>query len=624
MATSSEEDTHRPSSSKKRRVHKACDTCRQKKIRCGGSASSGMKCPYCASHEYDCSFSSYKKRITKTTTYVENLERRMEKLERLIQQLRPDLDLSEELGEFTKESWDRAAYAPSPPAGDQTRASSSADEEPPPSDDEMAVQATLMNSLKYLRINPAITRYVGKSSNAMLIQKAMEAKSVFSGDGNPPERRSARRPEFWITHPWVRQQLHSEIIIDDSDFPSEDLMKDLIELYFKHINDLFPLLHRPTLESQIADGLHRRCEGFGSVLLLVCAIGSQYSDDPRVLLEGYDSKHSAGWKFFIKVPLMYKSLLTLPRLHDLQTYALACLYLQGTCLTHGCWNIIGIAARMAEDVGAHRRKVYAGVATVENELWKRAFWVITHIDRAVSMNFGRLYAVREEDIDLELPEECDDEYWAVTGNTLKFKQPKGKPSKIAFFNTLLRMDQIIVVLLRTIYASSKSRTLLGLTGPQWAQKLVVELDSWLNKCVDQFPQHLRWDPNRKDRLFMSQSALLHAYYYALQISIHRSFIPKPGQPPTVSFPSLAICTNAARAFTHVMYHAFVRFGFTTFRVPPVIFTVSIVLLLNIWSGKKSGLRPEDDKSSKDLECIHRCLEILTAMEDRCYSAGRVR
>ena len=33
-----------------------------------------------------------------------------------------------------------------------------------------------------------------------------------------------------------------------------------------------------------------------------------------------------------------------------------------------------MAIRVAQDVGAHRRKVYNPIPSVESELWKRAFW----------------------------------------------------------------------------------------------------------------------------------------------------------------------------------------------------------------------------------------------------------
>jgi hypothetical protein len=37
--------------------------------------------------------------------------------------------------------------------------------------------------------------------------------------------------------------------------------------------------------------------------------------------------------------------------------------------------MVGIGVRMAQDVGAHRRKMYTTTdIAIEDELWKRAFW----------------------------------------------------------------------------------------------------------------------------------------------------------------------------------------------------------------------------------------------------------
>ncbi|KAG9308125.1 hypothetical protein JVU11DRAFT_12477 [Chiua virens] len=49
-----------------------------------------------------------------------------------------------------------------------------------------------------------------------------------------------------------------------------------------------------------------------------------------------------------------------------------------------------------------------------------------------------------------------------------------------------------------------------------------------------------------------QSCSLYAYYYTVQMFIHRPFIPSPRKPSLLSFPSLAICTNAARLCSHVI------------------------------------------------------------------------
>lgn len=89
------------------------------------------------------------------------------------------------------------------------------------------------------------------------------------------------------------------------------------------MNLLIPLLHRPTFERQLMQGVHLHNPSFAAVYLLVCATASRFSDDPRVFLEGVESgvvEHSAGWKFFTQVQMVRRTLLGPPSLEDLQSY----------------------------------------------------------------------------------------------------------------------------------------------------------------------------------------------------------------------------------------------------------------------------------------------------------------
>jgi hypothetical protein len=52
--------------------------------------------------------------------------------------------------------------------------------------------------------------------------------------------------------------------------------------------------------------------------------------------------------------------------------------------------------------------------------------------------------------DVDLPTDCDDEYWETDDPDLAFKQPPGKPSKVAFFISLIRQQEIVAFALRTI------------------------------------------------------------------------------------------------------------------------------------------------------------------------------
>lgn len=52
--------------------------------------------------------------------------------------------------------------------------------------------------------------------------------------------------------------------------------------------------------------------------------------------------------------------------------------------------------------------------------------------------------------DLDLPIECDDEYWDNSDPHLRFKQPPNKPSLVTHFILYLRLNQVLAFMLRTI------------------------------------------------------------------------------------------------------------------------------------------------------------------------------
>lgn len=74
------------------------------------------------------------------------------------------------------------------------------------------------------------------------------------------------------------------------------------------------------------------------------------------------------------------------------------MFLSGTEYEAAAWLYVSMGLRKAQDVGAHRRKVYGrGPANIEAELWKRAFWVLVVQDRMMSAHLGRDCSSREEE-----------------------------------------------------------------------------------------------------------------------------------------------------------------------------------------------------------------------------------
>ncbi len=106
----------------------------------------------------------------------------------------------------------------------------------------------------------------------------------------------------------------------------------LVDAYFEHFNVYLPLLHRPTLEHDIQRGLHIRDRSFGSVILLVCAMGAIWTQDHR--LRPPPPGVGPGWEWFDQVGHEQWSLLTRPKLHDLQACAVRSLQY------HCCKNLL--------------------------------------------------------------------------------------------------------------------------------------------------------------------------------------------------------------------------------------------------------------------------------------------
>ncbi|KIY60662.1 hypothetical protein CYLTODRAFT_363801 [Cylindrobasidium torrendii FP15055 ss-10] len=133
-------------------------------------------------------------------------------------------------------------------------------------------------------------------------------------------------------------------------FPEPGLRTSLIDLYFVCRNHFIPLLHRPSFKSSVTQGVHLHDRGFGSAVLLVCAIASRHSDDPRVLLENDTSgRQSTGWKYFIQVPAFETGVSSWPTLYRLQCCALAAIYTQSRSIPLGFWTMSGIGLKIAQD-----------------------------------------------------------------------------------------------------------------------------------------------------------------------------------------------------------------------------------------------------------------------------------
>ncbi|KAF5349865.1 hypothetical protein D9758_014004 [Tetrapyrgos nigripes] len=385
----------------------------------------------------------------------------------------------------------------------------------------------------------------------------------------------ARRPEFWAVYQW---QIPPQEDLKPLAFPETDLMKKLIDLYFVNHGQYLPILHRPTFDRSVAEGMHLRNRNFGCVLLGVCALGSRYCDDPAVLAPEAP-EFSAGWKYFRQIRPNPNHILR-------RTFSLSAPDHMPTSTPESVWVQVAVGIRLAQEVGAHRRR-QGQKPTIEGELWKRVFWMLYSCDIYVSASLGRPRATSSDDFDIDLPVQCDDEYWEHPDPELAFKQPPGH--------------------------GPTHGPMMGRSDLEWSQRTVSELDSMLNNWIDTIPEHLKWNPNREDTVFFHQSVSLYVSYYWIQILVHKPFIPRLGATSEITFPSMAICANAARSACHVMEVQQCRGSLPLVNVVLTLYNAAIVLLLNAWRGKHLRTTPG---TNNELVDVYKCIGMLRSYEGR--------
>ncbi|KAJ6550162.1 fungal-specific transcription factor domain-containing protein [Mycena capillaripes] len=618
---------------KKRRIQRACDACRQKRRACDGLRSSTKKCTHCVEIGMECIYSGAPT-STKRQSYTEVLEARLALTEKLLRKLSAERGRSKSPKRTESSEWSKdspivlhgkgATVAGGPESGsapDPTvelvamsiRSINQRESQHP--DEDAIAEEELSQEMNALRLGGHQDRFLGKSSGAMLVKAAADLKAEYTEatpDTRPPRQWTSRRVQYWSNQPWKNEV---DTLKPRYAFPPPDVLSALVDLYFEHTNMYFPLLHRPTFDRAMADNLHLRDEKFGANVLLVCAIGSRFSDDPRVF--DATAPLNCGWKLFSQLRPEIEHLFLTPTLYDLQRCCLTIQFMEGS-VSQANWTLVGIGIRMAQEVGAHRRQ-NTQRHTVETELWRRAFWVLVAYDRLVSCTLGRPCAMQYDDFDIDLPTEVDDEYWEHEDPTRAFCQPPGRPSRVAFFNAFLRLNNILAFTLHLLYSLSKAKDVWSVRDSTWDEYIVVEFDSALNKWVESIPEHLRWDAHRADAVFFKQSVALYCSYYHVQMTTHRPYIPTIRNAPPTSLPSLAICTNAARSCSHVADVWRQRMGETPMVILlPALSTAGIVLLLNVWSGKRTGVAPQMNTAITE---VHKCMQALRVCETRWQMAG---
>ncbi|KAJ6489814.1 fungal-specific transcription factor domain-containing protein [Mycena sanguinolenta] len=627
MHSEPEPQSRLPQKEKRKRLQGSCDNCRKRKIRCDSAEQRDNICTNCITARIECTHTRGKPVELSRMPYIDSPKTGQEYVVAILSKSTvfipphdPEVShqillvvaqyargLEEKIAVLETLPITPAQNAPEdshfPILADELTDNSQAPRDGPVIDayDHVPMRDTSTN---LVMSKPENDRFHGLSSSVQLIKTA-----IHHMNGNTSYVVGVRRPEFWSTQPWEKLTVEAENYI----FPEHDLLDSLIRIYFEQINPILGILHPPSFNRSISDGLHLRNPDFSALVLAVCSLASRHSDDPRVFMDHSSSTYSCGWKWFRQIRPFSATFLPEPSLYRLQLVCLSAMYTNGISIPEESWMLTGLGLRLAHAAGAHHRDRYRNMEPLTAELYRRVFWVLVIADTLMSSFNGRPTITNPDEFEIDLPVADDAEYWGIP-NAL---QPNGKPSSGAFTPVYLQLFLILARIQRAVYP---------VNGQRCPEEAIIELDSSLNAWLDAVPEHLRWDPHQQNQIFLDQSAALYSTYYHAQILMHRPFIPTPNKESSgnTHFPSLAICANAARACGHVL-DVQARRGRGPLHYPALIvalFDSAVVLLFNVWavsSGQKAQTLDHLTRATTDAE---KCVRVLRLYERRWRVAGR--
>ena len=360
---------------KRRRVALACEGCRQRKTRCDGVQ---PICGICLKRKIPCVYGKKYTRAHVSVEYVKSLE---EKLGILANDKHRSGDMNRSSSIISEDNLndnelDRRESVAHSATGSQgvayphTPVSDShpgADQKLQKSKDT-AIQRNGGTNFKEddlatdaMGAGSGSTTNVTKDKGFYGRSAAMSfMKELFASVDDKPVDNFELAPEITAIYRMSRNEKErSSISMSGIVVPPRSVADGYVKNYFEYAYPLYPFIHKPTFMSayeEIWSGDADSCEVdelFYSILNLIFAFGYRLSP----LGERLEKNISANVYFERSQELLKFHLMDSGSLLLIQALLLTGQFLQATTRLAGCWNIVGLAIRIAQGLGLHMEKV---------------------------------------------------------------------------------------------------------------------------------------------------------------------------------------------------------------------------------------------------------------------------
>ncbi|KAJ5239432.1 hypothetical protein N7468_004051 [Penicillium chermesinum] len=545
---------------KRRRIARACDMCRKKKIKCDGKM---PKCSHCINYKTDCVFTQVEKKRNppKGAKYIEGLENRlgrMESLLRLSGLLSEEDDGKTDLGTLEKRLADRtnalnaARNTPKPPAQSATQQTTTTSHNTTPRMDSHSSPHTAATSPESQRESEGEVEGLSDMMCSLVTNNCGETRYI---DMISSAYVDDNKWMYW--KPEIFSDIFARRVFKP--LPPKEEALSLFKDFFENFNCIFPLFHEATF-MHLVDKQYSRdpYEGSGwwASINVVLAISHRLRVMSNLVPQEEDKK---AW-LYLKNAMGVLTELTMRNTDLMSVQALLgmSLFLQGTPNPQPAFFLVAAAIRLSHSIGLHKKGSAFGLNPVEVEQRKRVFWIAYCLDKDICLRSGRPPVQDDDDMNVDLPSGNPPD------NVGNVPLGDGK-NKFNLFRTFCEFATIESRIYKRLYSATASRQsdgeLLNTIG-----ELDKELEDWKeNIPIDFRPEH---EIQATHGPLILQIVVLHFSYYNCLTTIHRMSVhhgywtsrlsnyaiqglnARPLNPRV--FLSASLCVSAARTTIHLI------------------------------------------------------------------------
>lgn len=486
---------------KRRRVTRACDNCRQKKVKCDGK----QPCIHCTVYSYICTYDQPNIRNKNLSILPQTLP--MPQAFKKKSTLHPNLIMCQNII-------------------------------------NVLVPKLKLNVLS-LPLNFDFDKFQKAAANNVDLGKIQDTyllKNNFSQNNDDNVQFDKHNLQFDnYKNSQFDYSKRDSIVSDDLDMkldlPPKSVALELIYTTWDKACVLFRFYHRPSLLEEV-DLIYSlepyqytdKQQKFLPFLYSILACGSLFSKSNLSTLSENSNLDDDGFKYFLEA----RKLIDIPNVTDIpsiQTIVMMIMYLQCSARLSTCYSYIGIALRSALKEGLHRNLIFSSkkLNLIEIDTRKRLFYTIYKMDIYINSLLGLPRSINEDEFDQDFPEDLDDNN--ITKIELNFNNQSGKISSSSCANHHTKLMIILSHIIKKLYPIKVKKSLSEPLTPDNIHQNVTELELELKNWLDKLPIELKpQDPSQLNNLldipkkFILANYYIHLAFLNCQIMLYRPFI----------------------------------------------------------------------------------------------------